>query len=115
MAWSKVSPADRGYGPEWKRLRLTILKRDGYICRCPDCNGGEIRVRPATHVDHIVSKADWQRRHGSLEGVDDPSNLRAINKDCHERKSIVEKGQRIRFGCDVNGFPLDPDHPWSKS
>jgi 5-methylcytosine-specific restriction protein A len=114
MVWGERSATERGYGWEWQKVRRRILERDRHICQCPDCKGGEIRVTPATHVDHIVSKAEWKRRHGNLDGVDAESNLRAINKDCHERKSTLEKGHQPRYGCDINGFPLDPNHPWSR-
>ena len=61
---------ERGYGTEWDKLRKVILKRDGYLCQCNECKGGELRLREATHVDHIVSKAEWRVNHGgSLEGV----------------------------------------------
>lgn len=114
MTWPTSSPTSRGYGAEWRKLRETILKRDGKICQCPDCKGGEVRVTPANHVDHVVSKAKWLEIHGNLDKVDDPSNLRAINKSCHDRKSLLEKGYQPRYGCDENGFPLDPYHPWTR-
>lgn len=114
MTWHGTSRQARGYGAEWERVREQVLKRDNYVCQCPDCKGGEIRVSPANEVDHIVSKAEWKRRHGTLAGVDDPSNLQAINHDCHTKKTALEKGHRPRLGCDINGFPLDPDHPWSR-
>src|SRR5262245_5077333 len=106
------SRQERGYGKEWDRLRLEILKRDAYLCRCEDCIAAA-RIRPASQVDHRISKADWLRRFGTLDGVDDPSNLRAIHSECHERKSIREKGGVIRAGADESGLPLDPGHPWN--
>jgi 5-methylcytosine-specific restriction endonuclease McrA len=51
----------------WRKLRVTILERDGHACQFRDGDG--ICVRPATTVDHIVPVS-----HG---GTDDPSNLRA--------------------------------------
>lgn len=108
----KRSRQERGYGAAWDRLRPQILKRDGYRCRCDDCTRTGA-LKPATHVDHVVSKADWLRKHGNLDRVDDPTNLRAINKACHERKSLVEKGYTVRAGADAQGLPLDPGHPWN--
>lgn len=112
MAWSKESPASRGYGSEWRRIRVLVLQRDGYTCQCEDCLRTD-RVRTASHVDHKVSKADWMRTKCTLEGVDDLSNLRAINAQCHALKGIREKGQTPKAGADVNGMPLDPSHPWN--
>ena len=79
----------RGYGSAWDRLRLQILKRDGYRCRCAECvRSGALLV--AHEVDHVIGKAEWLRRRGSLDGVDDPSNLSAINRECHARKTQRE-------------------------
>jgi 5-methylcytosine-specific restriction protein A len=87
----------RGYGAAWDRLRLTILERDRYLCQCDQCKGGIIRPTAASQVDHITPKAQG--------GTDDPSNLRAISKACHERVTIEQKGHRPKLGCDVNGNP----------
>lgn len=72
---------ERGYGSNWDKLRLVVLKRDRYICQCDECQRLGL-VKEATHVDHIVAKA-----HG---GNDELVNLRAINKDCHKRKTAKE-------------------------
>ena len=97
MAWSKVSRHERGYGSDWEQLRLRILRRDRYMCQCDECKG---RRRPATHVDHIVRKADG--------GTDDPSNLRSLNADCHKRITVLQAGgeprPKIKVGLD--GFPV---------
>jgi len=72
---------ERGYGTAWAALRLTILKRDDWLCQCAECHE-QGRVRPAHEVDHIVNKAQG--------GTDDPANLQAINRDCHRRKTQRE-------------------------
>ena len=77
-------------------MRIAILNRDCGICQCDDCRANG-RVRPAHEVDHIIPKAKG--------GTDDPSNLRAINHECHKRKSMRDRGVEQR-GCDVNGDPL---------
>lgn len=51
------------------------------MCHCDDCKALD-RIRPAHEVDHIVAVAEG--------GTDDPSNLRAINHDCHELKTRRE-------------------------
>lgn len=66
-------------GRPWRRLRDHVMKRDGYMCQCQDCSG---RRLIAHEVDHVVPKAEG--------GTDDPSNLRAINRDCHKAKSQRE-------------------------
>ena len=49
---------------EWKETRARILARDGYLCTIEGCG------RPATVIDHIVS-----RRSG---GSDADANLRSL-------------------------------------
>jgi 5-methylcytosine-specific restriction protein A len=107
MAWSKESRHKRGYGSEWDKLRLTILARDCYLCQCERCQGGKLRLTVATQVDHRISKADWLRRHGTLDGCDDQSNLRAISGPCHQRKGIEEKGQKPRPRIGADGYPVE--------
>lgn len=94
---STQSRHDRGYGTTWDKLRLVILKRDRYLCQCPDCNGGRTRVTPANQVDHIIRKADG--------GSDDPSNLRSMNRRCHDKWDRIKKGERARPQVSVTGVP----------
>ncbi|MNX41022.1 HNH endonuclease [compost metagenome] len=78
----------RGYGTEWDRLQLLILKRDRYLCQCEECQRTR-RLLPATEVDHRVPKAEG--------GTDDSDNLSAINADCHRRKTAKESARaRLR-------------------
>jgi len=87
----------RGYGASWVRVRAKVLKRDAHLCQCRHCKA-EGLVRPASEVDHIVPKFKG--------GTDDESNLQAINRECHERKSLEDAGSRepIRFRPD--GLPI---------
>lgn len=78
---------ERGYGSAWDRIRRGILARDFGLCQV--CLPKGI-VHEGTEVDHKVSKAEWKRLHGNLNGVDDPSNLQAINKVCHRVKTQAE-------------------------
>lgn len=77
----------RGYGTGWDKLRKRILARDGHLCQCEECQA-EGRPLLATEVDHRVPK--------SQGGTDAEDNLRAINKDCHRRKTLRESR---RPGC----------------
>lgn len=72
------SAASQGYGARWRKLRTWFLK-DHPLCA--------ICGRPATDVDHIVSK-----RKG---GTDDPENLQALCHACHSAKTAK---QDRRFG-----------------
>ena len=80
----------RGYGTEWDHTRARILKRDKYLCQCSTCKA-KARVKPANEVDHIISKVQWRIENGTLDGVDDDSNLQAINHDCHILKTSEDR------------------------
>ena len=99
MAWHKTSRHERGYGAEWDRIRKQILERDNYICHCPQCRGGVLRVTSANEVDHIITKAKG--------GTDDPENLRAVNHDCHKRLTIEQQGKtyKPKVSIGIDGWP----------
>lgn len=84
---NRASAKERGYGWEWTKLRLAVLKRDQYQCQVAKREG---RLEVADEVDHIINKATWLQRYGTLDGVDDPSNLQAIGKARHDEKSQGE-------------------------
>lgn len=84
----RASAAARGYDYAWSVLRLRILERDRWLCQCDECKATG-RVLPAHEVDHHVPKYRG--------GTDDPANLRAINRDCHKRKSRREAAE-ARYG-----------------
>lgn len=72
---SKASSSERGYGSYWRKLRLSVLRRDGYLCQV-------CRAADASEVDHIVPK--------SSGGTDEPDNLQAICRVCHAKKTQKE-------------------------
>lgn len=97
MAWPSTSPASRGYGSEWVKLRKIVMQRALGLCQCDKCLGGILRVTAATDCDHIIPKARG--------GTDDLSNLRALSKECHDRVTLEQQGKtqkpaRSRFGRD---------------
>jgi 5-methylcytosine-specific restriction enzyme A len=114
VAWSKESRQSRGYDAEWDRIRLVILKRDNYLCHCPDCKGGEKRTKLATEVDHIITKAECKRRGWTRAQTDHPSNLRAVNKDCHKRLTQEQQGYQPKHQVGADGWPSDPSHHWNR-
>ena len=65
-----MSEREIGSG-KWKKLRITILDRDGW--QCAICGG------PADTVDHIIPR---------VKGGDmwSPDNLRAMCKSCNSSK-----------------------------
>lgn len=75
-------------GRPWRRLRDAVLLRDKYLCQCAECAERLVPLE-ATEVDHIVPIAKG--------GKDEGSNLRAINTDCHKRKTLRESGVNVKL------------------
>lgn len=73
---ARGTPAQRGYGKAWRKLRQIILNRDP-VCR--SCSRAA-----STDVDHI--------RPRSKGGKDDPANLQGLCHSCHSRKTASEDG-----------------------
>jgi len=90
----------------WQRLRLAKLSE------APLCETCARRSRHviAEHVDHVVAMNRGGHAFPAMDG------LRSLCPPCHSIKTNAldragGKGVAIK-GCDVNGLPLDPDHPF---
>ena len=73
----------RGYGHHWRKkngLRAWVLRREPF---CRTCWARGLSVK-ATVVDHIRPMAQG----GSY---DEPENLQALCKECHDRKTASER------------------------
>lgn len=87
-------------GSAWQRLRASVLAGEP-LCRfC--LNAG--KTVPATDLDH---------RNGD-PGDNRILNLQPLCHECHSRKTAQDHGRRVNWGCDSEGLPLDPQHPWAK-
>lgn len=76
------TPAQRGYGFDWVKIRAKALLRDGHLCQ--QCiKDGVITL--ATDVDHIISKAKG--------GTNRMENLQSLCKQCHKVKTNMERTQ----------------------
>jgi 5-methylcytosine-specific restriction protein A len=105
MAWSKESRQSRGYGAAWDRVRRLVMKRDFGLCQ-PCRRRGLITI--ATAVDHIISKAKAATLRWSQARIDDPANLQAICKPCHDVKTEAEQGKvkRLKTTPGPDGWPV---------
>jgi 5-methylcytosine-specific restriction endonuclease McrA len=84
---------------QWRAIRQQVLDREP-LCR--DCAARGL-VTIATEVDHIAGDTADNR----LEA------LMPLCAPCHSHKTACELAGVPLKGCDVNGYPLDPRHPWS--
>jgi 5-methylcytosine-specific restriction protein A len=76
----RESPSLRGYGREWQKIRNLFIKQNPL---CVKCKAKRLTV-PAKEIDHILPK--------SKGGGDEVSNLQALCKACHSRKTATENG-----------------------
>lgn len=91
------------YDYRWQKRRAQQL-RDHPLCKlCMDVRG---RVTPATVADHVTP------HRGDPVLFEGP--LQSLCKQCHDsiKKQIEASG--TYGGCDLNGYPLDPNHPWNQ-
>lgn len=111
----RASSHRRGYDKAWYRFRTRIVAERG--CRCEQCGclvtlrRHEIPGVPVAHLDHIVPIAE--RPDLRLE----PTNVRVLCEPHHNARTARDQGfarQGRRLGCDEDGRPLDPAHPWSR-
>jgi hypothetical protein len=87
------------YDHQWDRLAKRHL-RIRPVCAVTGCG------KPAKHVDHVVPVAVAPHRRL------DPTNLQGLCHACHNRLTAAYDKGSIAGVCDVDGLPLDPNHPW---
>jgi 5-methylcytosine-specific restriction protein A len=94
----------------WQRLRRAHLSIEPTCRACRDQQG---RIVLANTVDHVVPIGDGG------PAFPEHTGLASYCAACHNRKTArgTEAGA-IRTtkpikGCDVDGIPHSPDHPWN--
>lgn len=91
----------------WQRLRQAHLSIE------PMCRGCAPRLVIASHVDHVHAISDGGPAFPGHDG------LTSYCLSCHSAKTArgAEAGaartSKPRRGCDSEGNPLDPRHPWN--
>jgi 5-methylcytosine-specific restriction endonuclease McrA len=91
----------------WQRLRRQKLRENPLCELCLKVN----QIEPATVVDHLVALSAGGDPYPPLYA------LLSLCDRCHNTKTrVVEQLGRdfMVRGCDVNGMPLDPNHPWNR-
>lgn len=94
----------------WQRLRLQHLMRE------PLCRGCETmgRLTPANTVDHVTPISEGGPAFPGHDG------LASYCARCHSAKTArgseagAIRSTKPRKGCDADGNPLDPSHPWAE-
>ena len=93
------------YGYRWQQARVHFLRAHP-LCRMCEARG---KLTAASVVDHVIPHK------GDVSRFWDEDNWQALCKPCHDAgKQSQDRTGRIR-GCDANGYPLDPNHPWNRA
>jgi len=87
-------------GKAWRTLRAAVLSEQP-LCEC--CMREDERPVMATDVHHIDDNPANNAR----------SNLASLCHACHSRITNELMGHKVAWGCDAQGMPLDPNHPWN--
>lgn len=96
----RSSPRLRGYDTSWDKLSLAYRAANPLCVRCKE----QGRTEPARVTDHIIPK--------SKGGTNDWSNLQSLCFAHHDSTKQSEERLGYAKGCDADGNPLDPTHPW---
>lgn len=96
MPWPTTSRHQRGYGRQWEKLRMQVLKRDERLCQVCFKAG---RIKLATEVDHVVPKGKG--------GTDSLANLQAICGPCHSAKTLLDSGRSTKPRIGLNGWRIE--------
>jgi len=92
----------------WKRARTAALKRAHFRCAICGCNVSKPGSSRVDHIQPVRTRPDL-----ALSA----DNLRVLcvlhDNQAHREKGTGGTSKNSKFsGCDVRGFPLDPQHHW---
>jgi 5-methylcytosine-specific restriction protein A len=91
------SAAQRGYGRQHRKLREQLLRQEP-LCRL--CKQKDpTRVSVATIADHVVPIA----KGGAIHEI---NNLQPVCAECHQDKSNLDKGHRVKRRISLSGWPV---------
>lgn len=96
---------------QWARLRHAHLSLSPLCIGCK----GMGRLTPANTVDHVHAISEGGPAFPGHDG------LASYCPGCHSAKTArgaeagAIKSTKPRKGCNADGSPLDPDHPWHAS
>ncbi len=107
---NRPNSSDRGYDHQWQKVRARKVKKDPFCERClKKIPKLYVPISVKTNGNYgVVHHIKPIETHPHLRLV--MENLESLCFDCHER----EHGRMKFYGCDVNGFPTNPNHPWNK-
>ena len=90
------------YGKAWQAARRVFLLAHPFCAMCGKPLAGADAV-----VDHIrPHRGDWKL-------FWDESNWQPLCKRCHDSHKQRQENGGYVGGCNTDGMPVDPLHPWN--
>lgn len=100
----RPSRHERGYGTRWDKARRTYLISHPLCVMCEQ----DGRLTPATVVDHI------NPHHGDQALFWNTDNWQSLCTTHHSSTKQRQEKSGLSIGCNAQGQPIDPNHPWNK-
>ena len=88
----------------WRKARAIYLAEHPLCALCAKMG----KDTAATIVDHI------ERHEGNYEKFWSQDNWQALCAACHSGTKRIEDEQGYSQAAGIDGYPLDPKHPWAK-
>lgn len=101
--YGRESAHKRGYDGDWNIVRRFHLDMFPNCKYCAE-QGKLVRADVVDHIEPI---------HLAPERRLDLSNLQSLCKVHHDSTKQREEKSGKRIGCDQDGMPIDPTHPWN--
>jgi 5-methylcytosine-specific restriction enzyme A len=85
----------------WRRMAKHQLRVEPLCALCLRENRGPVPARIADHITphHNDPNKFWLGK------------LQSLRSNCHESRKKFKEKHGYDKGCDVDGLPLDPNHP----
>jgi 5-methylcytosine-specific restriction enzyme A len=96
---------EKGVYQRWRALRAQHIAKNPFCLMCKKDLGA---ITQAKHVDHVVP------HRGSLSLLLDEMNLQSLCEKHHNSSKQREEKRGVSSACDINGYPVDPNHPWNR-
>jgi 5-methylcytosine-specific restriction enzyme A len=103
----RSASADRLRGRKLQAIRWDWFQRFPLCVHCQAKTPPVVRAW--TQLDHIKPLEDG----GDDFDCDDEQNRQGLCDECHGLKTAKDMGHRPH-GCDADGMPTDPRHPWNE-
>jgi 5-methylcytosine-specific restriction enzyme A len=98
------------YDARWRKARLRFLEAHPL---CTECKRHNYLVA-ATEVDHIIEHRGDHKLFWDETNWQPLCTMHHSQKTMHAIRETARGRPVLQRGCDVNGIPLNPNHPWNQ-